>query len=64
MNDEQYERLSTITDRLLKFCDRLNQKRDFATASILIPITSDLTVLLSVIGQTNGKRSHLKLVRR
>jgi hypothetical protein len=56
MNGDTFERLSAINDRLIQLCDWLHDKRDFETASRLIPITSDLAVLLSEIGATKGKR--------
>jgi hypothetical protein len=44
-----YERLSRIHDERMQVCRWLNEKRDTATASRLIPITDDLTHLVAEI---------------
>ena len=48
-DDDTCQRLSAIDDRLIDLCVQLNDKRDVATASRLIPITDDLTELLAEI---------------
>ena len=43
MDDDTYQCLSRIDEQLMELCRWLNEKREFATASRLIPITDDLT---------------------
>ena len=47
MNDEAYQRLSRIDDELMRLCRWLNEKRDIETASRLLPITNELTLLVA-----------------
>ena len=47
MDDEQYERLSEINDRLLELCGWVNARFDIETASRLVPIVDDLTRLVA-----------------
>ena len=53
--EDTFQRLSAIDDRLLQLCDWLNDKPDVATASRLIPIADDLTRL---VAETSVKRKH------
>jgi hypothetical protein len=46
MDDETLQRLSGITDPLIHLCDWLNENRDFATATRLLPIMDDITQLV------------------
>ena len=48
-DDDIFQRLSAIDDRLIEICHRLNNKQDVATVSRLIPITDDLTGLLAEV---------------
>jgi hypothetical protein len=43
MDDDTYQRLSRIDEYLMELCRWLNERRDTAMASRLIPITDDLT---------------------
>jgi len=56
MNEKAYLQLAHINAQLLEICDWLNQKRDFATPSRLLPVVGDLTVLVAKI---NMKSPHL-----
>ena len=49
MDDNSYQRLSQLHDELMQLCAWLNEKRDFATASRLMPITDDLPHLVAEI---------------
>jgi hypothetical protein len=50
MDDETLQRLSGITDQLIHPCDWLNENRDFATATRLVPIMDDITQLVAESG--------------
>lgn len=58
MDDESFQQLSNIDDQLNQLCDWLNDKRDFDTASRLIPIVDDLTYLVAEIS-VRRKYSHM-----
>jgi hypothetical protein len=47
MNKDIYKGLSLINVQLIKLCQWLNEKRDFATASRLLPIIDNLMVLVA-----------------
>jgi hypothetical protein len=47
MDDETFERVSDINDRLIQLCYWLNSRHDIGTASRLIPITDDFTRLVA-----------------
>lgn len=46
MDDETFERLSSLNDQLIQVCAKLHDVRDVATASRLISIADDLTQLI------------------
>ena len=46
MDDETFERLSSLNDQLIQVCAKLNDVRDVATASRLISVADDLTQLI------------------
>jgi hypothetical protein len=47
VDDDIFQRLSAIDDRLIQLCYLLNNKQAVTTSSRLIPITDDLTRLLA-----------------
>jgi hypothetical protein len=47
MDNDKFLRLLKINEELMEICDWLNEQRDIATASRLIPITDDLTHLVA-----------------
>jgi len=49
MDDDTYHRLNRIHDELMQVCRWLNEKRDVATASRLMPITEELTRLVAEV---------------
>jgi len=56
MNENPYLQLARINAQLLEICDWLNQKHDLETSSRLLPVVSDLTVLVAEI---NMQSPHL-----
>jgi len=49
MNQKTYQQLQDINAQLLDICDWLNRKHDVETASKLIPVVSELTVLVAAM---------------
>jgi hypothetical protein len=43
IDDDTLKQLLRINDELLQLCELLNEKRDMATSSLLIPLVEDLT---------------------
>jgi hypothetical protein len=56
MDHDLYERLSRIHANIIQLCAWLNEKRDFDTASRLLPIMDDLTHLLAVSSMTKNRQ--------
>jgi len=52
MNEDAYQRLSRIHDELMQLCHWLNEKRNEASASRLIPIPDDLRYLVVELSVT------------
>jgi hypothetical protein len=46
IDDDTFKQLVRISDDLLELCKWLNEKRDTATSSRLIPLVGDLTHIL------------------
>src|SRR4029434_1216785 len=53
IDDDTLKQLLRINDELLQLCKWLNEKRDMATSSRLIPLVDDLTHILIEAGRTN-----------
>jgi hypothetical protein len=51
IDDDTLKRLLRINDELLQLCKWLNDKRDIATSSRLIPLVDDLTHILIEAGK-------------
>jgi hypothetical protein len=59
MNDEQFQLLCRIDDELIQLCKWLNESRDIASASRLIPIMDEVTILVAEVGQSLQSQSHV-----
>ena len=53
IDDNTLKQLLRINDELLQLCKGLNEKRDMATSSRLLPLVDDLTYTLIGAGQNN-----------
>jgi hypothetical protein len=51
IDDETLKQLLRTNDELLQLCKWLNEKRDMATSSRLIPLVDDLTHILIEAGK-------------
>jgi hypothetical protein len=51
IDDDTLKQLLRINDELMQLCKWLNEKRDMATSSRLIPLVDDLTHLLIEAGK-------------
>jgi hypothetical protein len=51
IDDDTLKRLLRINDELLQLCKWLNEKRDMATSSRLIPLVDDLNHILIEAGK-------------
>jgi hypothetical protein len=51
IDDDTLKQLLRINDELLELCKWLNEKRDMATSSRLIPLVDDLTHILIEAGK-------------
>jgi len=51
IDDDTLKQLLRISDELLELCKWLNEKRDMATSSRLIPLVDDLTHILIEAGK-------------
>jgi hypothetical protein len=51
IDDDTLKQLLRINDELLQLCKFLNEKRDMATSSRLIPLVDDLTHILIETGK-------------
>jgi len=51
MDDEAFQRLCRIDGELIQLCNWLNEKRDVATASRLIPIMDEVTDLVAELSK-------------
>jgi hypothetical protein len=54
MDEDVFERLSSINDELLELCGWVNQRLDAATAERLVPIVDKLTRLVAELSIENG----------
>jgi hypothetical protein len=53
IDDDTLKQLLRINDELLQLCKWLNEKRDMATSSRLIPLADDLTHILIEAGKND-----------
>jgi hypothetical protein len=51
IDDDTLKQLLRINDELLQLCKWLNEKRDMATSSRLMPLVDDLTHILIEAGK-------------
>jgi hypothetical protein len=51
IDDDTLKQLLRVNDQLLQLCKFLNEKRDMATSSRLIPLVDDLTHILIEAGK-------------
>jgi hypothetical protein len=51
IDDDTLKQLLRVNDELLQLCKWLNEKRDMATSSRLIPLVDDLTHILIEAGK-------------
>jgi hypothetical protein len=51
IDDDTLKQLLRINDELLELCKFLNEQRDMATSSRLIPLVDDLTHILKEAGK-------------
>jgi hypothetical protein len=51
IDDDTLKQLLRINDELMQLCKWLNEKRDMATSSHLIPLVDDLTHILIEAGK-------------
>jgi hypothetical protein len=51
IDDDTLKQLLRVNDELLQLCKWLNEKRDMATSSRLIPLVDDLTHILIQAGK-------------
>jgi hypothetical protein len=51
IDDDTLKELLRINDELMQLCKWLNEKRDMATSSRLIPLVDDLTHILIEAGK-------------
>jgi hypothetical protein len=51
IDDDTLKQLLRINDELVQLCKWLNEKRDMATSSRLIPLVDDLTHILIEAGK-------------
>jgi hypothetical protein len=51
IDDDTLKQLLRINDELLQLCKFLNEKRDMATSSRLMPLVDDLTHILIKAGK-------------
>jgi hypothetical protein len=51
IDDDTLKQLLRINDELIQLCKWLNEKRDMATSSRLIPLVDDLTHILIEAGK-------------
>ena len=51
IDDDTLKQLLRISDELLQLCKWLNEKRDMATSSRLIPLVDDLTHIPIEVGK-------------
>jgi hypothetical protein len=51
IEDDILKKLLRVNDELMQLCKWLNEKRDMATSSRLIPLVDDLTHILIEAGQ-------------
>lgn len=51
IDDNTLKQLARINDELMQLCKFLNEKRDMATSSRLIPLVDDLTHILIEAGK-------------
>ena len=51
IDDDTLKQLLRVNDELMQLCKWLNEKRDMATSSRLIPLVDDLTHILIQAGK-------------
>ena len=62
MNEDAYQRLSRIHDELMQLCHWLNEKRNEASASRLIPIPDDLRVCEKIVYELSPNKGWCEIV--